>query len=197
MTVLNVGIDYSLNSPGIAVRTSKDNIFFFTVQKKDNKTNRKLNMLNDVNIITVEPEDTYSKWDFIDAQTNAIINTLEELMRLHKADQIIISLEDYIYYSQQNSLIDIVEATTILKWKIIKKWGTGVLNLYSPTAVKKSFSGTGRAKKEDMLKTFNDLNLKTPFAEWCRKLEKTHKPEEDLIDAYAILTTMEKEMKQL
>ena len=193
-----VGIDYSINSPGICVETLIENkpfFNFFTVQKKDNKCCRKLSMLNDVQVVTLEKEDM-TDFAFIDKQTDIIIECIENIMALHKEKELIIGMEDYIYYSQQNSLIDIVAATTILRYKIIKKWGEGVLNLYSPTNVKKVFTGNGKAKKDDMLFAYNRLRMNNPFAEWCHKLSKSQKPSEDLVDAYAVLFTLKKDLER-
>jgi Holliday junction resolvasome RuvABC endonuclease subunit len=193
-----VGIDYSLNSPAVCIETLKEGKPFYnfiTVQKKDNKCNRKLNMLNDVQVIVLE-KDNASEFDFIDKQTDTIIQCIEQIMNLHKDKELIIGIEDYIYYSQQSSLIDIVQATTVLKYKIIKKWGEGTLNKYSPTHVKKTFAENGKASKDDMLFAYNRMKLTNPFAEWCHKLSKSHKPEEDCIDAFAVLYTLKSEMNK-
>ena len=191
--MIYVGIDYSINSPGIVVEPTDNYYLFFSVQKKDNKCCRKLDMLNDVQIMVIEKEGM-TDFEFVDKQTDIIIRNIEEIQKLYKDNELCIGIEDYIYYSQQSSLIDIVQATTVLKYKIIKKWGEGVLNKYSPTHVKKTFAGNGRASKTDMLFAYNRLKKTNPFAQWCHKLSSEHKPEEDMIDSFAVLYTLKSEL---
>ena len=191
---MKIGIDYSINSPGICIETNGRH-YFFTVQKKDSKCCRKLDMLSDVTVYVIEKENM-TDFEFQDKQTTLIVDTIEEMMKISKEKELIIGIEDYIYYSQHNSLIDIVQATTLLKYKIIKKWGEGVLNKYSPTAVKKEFSGKGNASKEDMLGAFKKMEIKTPFHQWCCSMDKGHKPEEDFIDSYAVLYTLKKDLER-
>lgn len=192
--MIYVGIDYSINSPAICVEAKENFYNFFTVQKKDNKCCRKLDMLNDVQVITLEKEGM-TDFEFIDKQTDTIVEFIQTIMDLHKDKELLIGIEDYIYYSQQNSLIDIVQGTTVLKYKIIKKWGEKVLNKYSPTHIKKFATEKGTASKDDMLFAYNRLKLTNPFSEWCHKLSKSHKPEEDMIDSFWVLKTLKSELE--
>lgn len=187
-----IGIDYSINSPAVCTETAGF-YNFFTVQRKDSKVLRKLDMLNDVQCITIEKEGM-TDFEFIDKQTSMLVEYISTICSIHDETEICIGLEDYIYYSQQNSLIDIVQATTLLKYKIIKKWGEGVLNKYSPTKVKKSFTGSGKATKDDMLFAYQKLDMKNPFHNWCCSLTKSHKPEEDFIDSFAVLSTLKEDI---
>ena len=47
-----------------------------------------------------------------------------------------------------------------------------------------------------MLFAFNRLKSKTQFGEWCHKMSKSSKPEEDMIDAYWTLQTMKSEYER-
>lgn len=183
-----IGIDYSLTSPACCIE--KDNeLFFYAIQRKETKAIRKLNMLNNC-IVEICPKEGLTDFQYADKISDMMLRWINSTI----GPDPIFSMEDYAYGAKGNSLLDIVAATTIFRYKLIKKYGESKFNLYSPSHIKKYATTKGNAKKDDMLFAFNRLNLNTPFGQWCHKLSKSTKPEEDIIDAYWTLQTMKSEL---
>lgn len=184
-----VGIDFSIASPAVTIEKDGE-LFYYAIQRKDSKVVRKLNMLNNVTIEICSNEGL-TPFQYYDKMTDMLIRWINSNI----GPNTLIALEDWIYSLRGSALIDIVYATSILRYKLIKKYGEDKLNFYAPTHVKKSFTGNGRASKTDMLNTYNRLKKTSPFAQWCHKLSSEHKPEEDIIDSFAVMQTMKKEIE--
>ena len=183
-----VGLDFSINSPAVTIL--KDNeYFFYAINRKDSKVVRKLNMLNNVTIEICSNEGL-TPFQYYDKMTDMLIRWINSNI----GPNTIFALEDWIYSLRGSALIDIVYATSILRYKLIKKYGEDKLNFYSPTHVKKEFTGNGRADKNMMLEHFNSLGLVFPLSNYSNALDKTQKPLEDMIDSFAVLKTMENEI---
>ena len=183
-----IGIDYSLTSPACCIL--KDNeYFFYAIQRKETKSIRKLNMLTNV-IIEICPKDGLTEFQYADKISDMMLRWINSTI----GPDPVFAMEDYAYGAKGNSLLDIVAATTIFRYKLIKKYGEEKFNLYSPSHIKKFATTKGNAKKDDMLFRFNRLKLKHQFGEWCHKMSKTSKPEEDCIDAFWTLQTMKSEL---
>lgn len=183
-----VGIDFSITSPAVTIY--KDNeYYFYAIQKKDSKVVRKLNMLNNVTVEICYSEGL-TPFQYYDKMTDMLVRWINSNI----GPNTIFAMEDYAYGAKGNSLLDIVAATTIFRYKLIKKYGEEKLNLYSPTHVKKIFTGNGKADKTLMLKSFNELKLKSPFGDWCARMDKTSKPSEDIIDSFATLNVLKNEI---
>lgn len=183
-----IGIDYSLASPACCIE--KDNeLFFYAIQRKETKSIRKLNMLNNVQI-EICPRDGITEFQYADRISDMMIRWINSTI----GPDPLFAMEDYAYSAKGNSLLDIVAATTLFRYKLIKKYGENKFNLYSPSHIKKFATGKGNADKKMMLASFNEKNLTFPFAQWCQKLDKASKPEEDMIDAYWTLQTMKSEL---
>lgn len=183
-----IGIDFSLTSPAVCIEKDNEH-FFYAIQRKENKLVRKLNMLNNVTV-EICPKEGMTDFEYNDKMTDMLMRWINSNIGTNP----IFAMEDWIYSIRGNSLIDIVYATSIFRYKLIKKYGE--INFYSPTHIKKHATGKGNAKKEDMLFAFNRIHYKTPFGEWCHKMSKTEKPTEDMIDAYWTLSTLKSEMNK-
>ena len=183
-----VGIDFSIASPAVTIL--KDNeYFFYAIQRKDSEVVRKLNMLNNVTV-EICLNEGLTPFQYYDKMTDMLIRWINSNI----GPNTIFAMEDYAYGAKGNSLLDIVAATTIFRYKLIKKYGEDKLNFYAPSHIKKFATGKGNCSKDEMLFAFNRLNLNTPFGQWCHKMSKTEKPTEDMIDSYWVMSTMKSEL---
>ena len=183
-----IGIDYSLTSPACCI-LKNDEYFFYAIQRKETKSIRKLNLLNNVRI-EICPKDNLTEFQYADKISDMMLRWINSTIGLDP----VFAMEDYAYGAKGNSLLDIVAATTIFRYKLIKKYGEEKFNLYSPSHIKKVFTKNGKADKLAMLKHFNEIKLKNPFGQWCARMDKTEKPSEDIIDSFATLTTLKLEL---
>ena len=209
--MIKIGIDFSLTSPAICVYKNNNYYFisFFNDSGKDwkkskSKTYRYHNELCD--IIEVIPytrriDDgsyrTEQKTKMSDALmiVNLIIEKLETIID----DDVIIGLEGFSYGSISSSTLDLAMYNSFLRMKLIEKFGSDCLNIFSPTEGKKMLFGKGNAKKEDMIQAFIDNRLEdevlmaNAFWRYCKENGidfKQPKPIDDLVDAYGILKSV-------
>lgn len=188
-SVTLVGIDFSIASPAVTIL--KDNeYFFYAINRKDSEVVRKMNMLNNVTV-EICLNEGLTPFQYYDKMTDMLIRWINSNI----GPNTIFAMEDWIYSLRGSALIDIVYATSILRYKLIKKYGEDKLNFYSPTHVKKEFTGNGRADKNMMLDHFKSLGLVFPLSNYSNALDKTQKPLEDMIDSFAVLKTMENEIE--
>ena len=185
-----VGIDFSITSPAVTIY--KDNeYYFYAIQKKDSKVVRKMNMLNNVTVEICYSEGL-TPFQYYDKMTDMLVRWINSNI----GPNMLIAMEDWIYSLRGSALIDIVYATSILRYKLIKKYGEEKLNFYSPTHIKKVFTGNGKSDKTMMLERFKSLGFVFPFAQYSNSLDKEQKPAEDIIDSFAVLNTMELELNE-
>lgn len=192
---MNIALDLSLNSSGVCVEHNGTCQWFLIIAApKPDKMSRKLSELNDVTVITYERTDDNLK----DGQRvgKIITDSIKELQRIWKDNEITIGKEDYAYSAQWNTLIQLVEHSSLVVYTLEKELGCTV-HKYAPKHIKKMFTNNGNANKSDMHNTFCRMDLKGPFHNFCKQWNKAQPHVNDLIDAYAVLTTMENEMKQL
>lgn len=185
-----VGLDFSINSPAVTIL--KDNeYFFYAINRKDSEVVRKMNELSNVTV-EICLNEGLTPFQYYDKMTDMLIRWINSNI----GPNTIFAMEDWVYSLRGNALIDIVYATSILRYKLIKKYGEDKLNFYSPTHVKKVFTGNGRADKNMMLEHFKSLGLVFPFAQYSASIDKSQKPAEDIIDSFAVLKTMELELDE-
>ena len=119
-----IGIDYSLTSPACCIEKEGE-LFFYAIQRKETKAIRKLNMLNNVRIEICEKEGM-TDFQYADKISDMMLRWINSTI----GPMCAFAMEDYAYGAKGNSLLDIVAATTIFRFKLIKKYDEGALNLY-------------------------------------------------------------------
>jgi hypothetical protein len=214
--MIYIGIDFSLNSPGVCIKRESGEYQFITFFNYGNrvwgeKTPKAFQIhkeLIDDNIIGGIP---YSRVvdnkDFIEKERQKIqdADSLSELiiniLVLACTDdacgkpEIKICLEGFSYGSKGNSFIDIILYNSLLRKKLKDCFGVDNIYIYQPSAVKK-LAGKGNANKHYMVDAFQknvlqDVDLaKSKFWEWCKDKDYSKtipKPIDDLIDSYFIL----------
>ncbi len=210
-----IGIDFSLNSPGICIKNSKGNyqfVSFFNFGNMiwgDKKTPKPYQIHDDLSrsgVITAIPYNRkVGSKDFLENQREKLIDgklisnlIINHIISLYGSKNIKIALEGFSYGSTGNSFIDIIQYNTFLRSKLLDIFGASNIYIVQPSHVKK-IAGKGNANKHFMAKAFqddalNDINLrKTKLWNWCKEKDfsiKIPKPIDDLIDAYFIVNTI-------
>lgn len=212
----HIGIDFSLNSPGVCVRDLMGHYHFISFFNFGNRNwdinkipklyqvHRELEDLDAIQAIpynrivgsTLFIEREREKLTDGNAIASRIINHI--IGEWGKTD-IKIALEGFSYGSTGNSFIDIVQYNTFLRSMLLSEYGAAAINIVQPSHVKK-LAGKGNANKNYMAKAFqdnvlNDTNLiTTKFWNWCKTKDFTEKiplPVSDLIDSYFVLKTLD------
>lgn len=191
---MTISLDHSINSSGICIEHNGSHQWILiTAASKPDKMSRKLSELNDVTVITYERTDNNIK----DGQRvgKIIVDSIKELQRIWKDNEIIIAKEDYAYSAQWNTLVQLVEHSSLVVHTIEQELECTV-HKYAPKYIKKAFTGNGNASKSDMHNAFCRMDLKGPFHNFCKQWNKAQNHVNDLIDAYAVLTTMKRDMSK-
>jgi len=182
----NAGIDFSINAPAITINNNGVFHFYCYCEKKLSKN---------FPFSTGFTFKTFEKCgnNIIDA--SFISKSIVRILQNHNISQC--NLENYAFQSISKSLIQIGEATGILKYFLIQ--ADIKINSIAPVEVKKK-AGGGNFKKYDMFQAFlQQENLKDNlFLQNCKEFEKElytfnqdktiikgiKKPVEDIIDSY-------------
>jgi Holliday junction resolvasome RuvABC endonuclease subunit len=164
------GIDYSMTSPSICVFNGSkelnfDNCEFFVYTQKKPKFDRK-NITFDIQ----------EKYDCQEDRFDKISNWSLNILKKYEVKNL--AVEGYSYGSKSNRLFDIGENGGLLKHKL---WKNSIyFKIFTPSEVKKHFSGKGNSNKEKMSNAlYEKENIKLH--------EDSESPVSDIIDSYAIL----------
>lgn len=214
--MIYVGIDFSLNSPGVCIKRESGEYQFITFFNYGNriwgeKTPKSFEIhkyLIDTNVIGGVPYNRIvDSKDFIererqkiqdaDSISELIVNILSLAYNKDVCEQsnVKICLEGFSYGSKGNSFIDIILYNSLLRKKLKDCFGIDNIYIYQPSAVKK-LAGKGNANKHYMIDAFqknvlDDKDLvNSEFWQWSQNKDysiKIPKPVDDLIDSYFIL----------
>lgn len=209
--MINIGIDFSLNSPGVCIQNQSGDyhfVSFFNFGSRiwGSKIPKAFSMHEELMNLKLIEGVYYNREvknkDFLkrerekllDAQkiSSIMINKMSEYI---DESSIHISLEGFSYGSKGNSFIDIVQYNSFLRMSLMIRFGVSNMSIFQPSYVKK-IAGKGNANKFYMIKAFqenvlNDKNLKrSTFWQWIKDKDFSKnipKPVDDLVDAYFIL----------
>lgn len=187
-----VSLDHSINSSGVCIEHNGTYQWLLVVAApKPDKMSRKLSELNDVTVITYERTDDNLK----DGQRvgKIIADNIKELQRIFKDNELIIAKEDYAYSAQWNTLVQLVEHSSLVVYTLEKELGCTV-HKYAPKHIKKLFTNNGNASKTDMHNAFCRLDLKGPFHNFCKQWNTAQSHVNDLVDAFAVYYTLKSEL---
>jgi len=210
-----VGIDFSLNSPGVCIQNSSGeytfiSFFNFGDRELDAKkipkvyeTHRDLSL--DCTIIAIPYNRQVGSKDFMDREREKLVDgkkiaelIISCIIKIAGTTNVKIALEGFSYGSTGNSFIDIVQYNTFLRSRLLNEFGADSIYIVQPSHVKK-LAGKGNANKHFMAKAFqedvlNDLQLrKTKLWNWSKEKDFSEKiplPISDLIDSYFVLKTL-------
>jgi hypothetical protein len=201
-----IGVDFSLNSPGICIWNDKSKVYHFisylkpkSGTKAEQKMQEEISILSDVTLVA-QPDFTsnkdYSKSELAkvkryDRMADDILNLI--LQNSFDSDGYTIAFEGSSYGSKMgtNNMIDMAAGAAILKLKMIKTLQPEDILTVAPTSLKK-FAGKGNMSKLQLFDAFKANTaedkslLKSTFYNYVREIEtgkKVPKPFDDLIDA--------------
>jgi len=215
--MINIGIDFSLNSPGVCIETSDGKYHFITFFNYGNRTwndrSKKIpksfsvhrELIDDFAIEGIPYYRDVTSKEFLPRERQKLTDAdnISSLMiniisTLYEDDDATIALEGFSYGSKGNSFIDIIQYNTFLRKCLIDKYSIENLSVFQPSHVKK-LAGKGNANKHYMAKAFqddvlDDKNLRsTKLWKWTQGKdfsEKIPKPLDDIFDAYFILRAL-------
>ena len=207
-----VGIDFSLNSPGICIKEEDYYTFasFFNFEGRSfedkripKRFNNHLELQNIEGAITVPYSRVVKSKDYIEKERQKIEDAQSIASHITSfiwnwtgSSEIKICIEGFSYGSKGNSFIDMVGYNWLLRSEIVKIFGSDSLHIYTPSLVKKT-AGKGNANKEFMFESFksnvleDELLADNNFFKYTCSKEKLGKPLDDLIDSYFIVKTHE------
>lgn len=205
-----VSIDFSLNSPGIAIYNDKSKQYHFvsyikpkTGTKAEQRLQEELSLLKDVTLV-YQPDFTnheefssaeLAKVKRYDRMADDIINLI--LQNSFEGDGFTIAFEGTSYGSKMgtNNMIDMAAGAAILKLKMLKTLKPEDIMTVAPTTIKK-FAGKGNMNKLQVFESFqknsveDQILAQSPLYNAVKNLEvgkKIPKPLDDLIDAYFLV----------
>lgn len=190
-----VGVDLSLKSSGICLKDSNGNIHYLNIVKKLNKIARKLDNLKNV-YVTLPPQ-----FENELSQAEVVANTIIDFVKEHKSDGNVIFVFERPVANftggSTNCTLQLHTQSAIVRYLVEKEFGENITIMFSPTHVKKIFTGRGNSKKDGMLFKFQELkNIKDCLYQFCQNHKKAETNVNDLIDAFAIVYTYEKEKEE-
>ena len=199
---MHIGIDFSINSPGICIRANQLSfVGFYNDQgkfpAKDPKgymVHREISALPDVSIVHFNRRRKHDDYCIDQAQKIEDSHTLATLISSHVPEAAPVGLEGYSYGSKGNSFIDLIAFNSVLRNRL---WLDGhPVSVFTPSQVK-TCAGKGNLNKQGMFLAFvdnkTDDELLTGNAFWQYCVENRDfasgdipKPIDDLVDAYWI-----------
>lgn len=184
MTMIIVGIDYSLTSPCICISRDKtfSNSFFYFLNDRKSVLGKCHNILGEQHEEYLTDQERYEN---IASWVISILSNFDK-------QEVVILIEDYSYGSK-GKVFHIAENCGILKYMLYKheyRFFT-----VPPTVIKKFATGKGNATKDKMYETF----VRDTFVDLHNIISPTTKlgsPTTDIVDAWYIAQYMFKKTEQ-
>jgi len=220
-----IGIDFSINSPGITI--FKDNQFIFTsFTNNEGKTLKKIPKslqlhfdLVENNSINLEfynrrkRDENYSLDQFqkIEDSKSLAEHIVRYLKQFTKDCEVMIGIEGYAYGSKGNSFLDLIAFNSVMRNYLYNEFyekDKFNIKIFSPSEVKKC-AGKGNANKSMMYQYWitnilSDKELeKSNLYQWCLSnsdridVENIPKPIEDIVDSYFVCSILRKELAKV
>jgi len=205
-----LAVDFSLNSPGLAIYNDKKKSYHFisyikpkTGTKAEQKLQEEISLLEDVTLVN-QPDftnnESFSSAELLkvkryDKMADDLINLI--LQNSFEGDGFTIAFEGTSYGSKMgtNNMIDMAAGAAILKLKLLKTLNPDDILTVAPTTIKK-FAGKGNMNKLQLFESFqknvneDPILAKSPLWKIVKDLEigkKIPKPLDDLVDAYFLV----------
>lgn len=177
-----IGIDQSYHSTGVAIQfEDKDKVIF--LQFTDSKVKHSMSVINCVYQRIWSNTDDFSRdeQNHVRSAHNLFVAIYHYLkMHCRNYDRWNVAIEGQVMSGfsshQKFHLTDLVKLVSILEYNFMRLEQVK-LNIYPPTSVKKYFTASGKAKKEQMINEFK-LRFGDTF-EYEGKID-------DVVDAYAL-----------
>lgn len=198
---MHVGIDFSINSPGICIRANslsfigfynKEGKNFKKGDPRDFKIHREISEIEGVSISDFNRRKKHDDYCIDQAQKIEDSHTLATLISSQIPEGAPVGLEGYSYGSKGNSFIDLIAFNSVLRNRL---WLDGhSVSVFTPSQVK-TCAGKGNLNKVGMFlafidnKTDDEILTSSEFWKYCVKNRDfasgdIPKPIDDLVDAY-------------
>ena len=209
-----IGIDFSLNSPGICIQDNQDKyhfLSFFNYGKRiwDEEgiripkafwVHKELSDDDALSCFAYNREVQSKEFLYREREKLNDANNIAELISdvlvtVAGTSNVKVGLEGFSYGSKGNSFIDIIQYNTFLRKALLDNYGNENISVFQPSHVKK-LAGKGNGNKHYMIKAFqddvlDDKNLRrTKLWKYVQGKDysvKIPKPLDDLVDSYFIL----------
>lgn len=209
-----VGIDFSLNSPGVCIKWEDGSYLFTSFYNNSGRDPKKPipkafqthHELDELTALVALPYNRkVGDKDFLTREREKLVDGIEiadliagYLIALVGTNNVKIALEGFSYGSTGNSFIDIVQYNSMLRYRLTQAYGAENIFVFQPSHVKKN-AGKGNANKHYMVNAFQndvfddkDLRL-SKLWQWCVDKDysvKIAKPIDDIVDSYFILQSI-------
>lgn len=217
MTIIS--IDFSILYPGVCICKDFKEYKWIAVVNTNNTKKDKRNLEDLIlKYPTIKIEYTESRraksssyhvteriklFNYLES-TSLLIKLLEE--EIDKSDDILVVIEGISFGSKGNALVDISQATGIIKNKLVDSILDGDTDrffVFSPGELKNAIGCKGNAKKTEVFEKFlddpilesvksSDLYKAIKTEDWIRKGDKIVSPIVDLIDSFLGITKIYK-----
>lgn len=175
--MVTIGIDYSINSPGITIKNKSHHISYFYTEKL--KHIGHIHKSNEYEIVGIELPILYTSEQ---NRYELLALTVLDIIKNYNKNDLTINIEGYSYASHVASLFPLAENMSILKYILYKNGYS--FNLIPPSKLKKKATDKGNANKDKVYEAFVDdtgLDLLTIFN---KKSKKISSPLSDIADSY-------------
>ena len=191
-----VGIDMSINSPGVCIRKGDEITFLSFIRGEEKKSVAShYATLRECGVKIVCNTRTKNTKEYLESEVWKVEDSvlLAESIVENLPDEVdMVGLEGFSYGSKGNSGLDIAGYAYSLRSALLKKYGSLKLGIFSPGNVKKT-AGKGNANKDLIMEFF--LQEKGVIREnlfWKGIFEgeiEKKKPVDDLVDSYYVQET--------
>jgi hypothetical protein len=216
-----IGLDFSLNSPGVAILTPTD-CRWISLHRTTNNIDKMLEkdgspfkLLRESSHISINviPKKEFNG-EYHEKEREKILNAiyfsgkLLELIDPYLTEGTSVAMEGLSFGSSGNSLIDISMTTALVRAGVVKKIDPMNFFVISPTTLKK-FAVKGNAKKDELYNTLLekkkfDVRLKPLLdileknkTNWVKGSGKVENPCSDIIDATWLCLFVEENLEKL
>jgi hypothetical protein len=179
-----LGIDWSLTSAAITSYDTEDNsykFFAFKQRKKDESFDSRLILLE------------YPLWDSDEQRYSLLSTMLHKAVVDHSGAPVHAFFESYAF-GGSGAVFNIAESTGLMKNILYVNGCT--IGKFAPTSVKKFATGSGSAKKREMMTAFQNDGF-DPYKMMDvldKGTEKIPSPLSDIVDSYFVLKCGLKEL---
>ena len=178
---IKIGLDLSYTSTGVTVQIPTSTGYrydFYNIVPK--KSKHSCNVTQIIYNRVVQPDNaTYTQIDGTKILSAYNQTTIIKHIITKYNQPTIVNVEGNVFTAGKGAgqrAIDLTMLNTIVKLELTKLEQVKELYVFAPTYIKKQFTGSGRAKKEDMIKQFSTIYPEFDLTGKC----------DDVIDSYAI-----------
>lgn len=184
-----VGIDYSVNSPGVVKLYLDENLNVVNLKYLGFSDIQKVVKVDD-NILFYHPKNSFkNNFDKCIWMRDNIFNFCKESFSNDFLLPDYIAIEGYAM-NAQGLVFDIAESTMCTKLSIYEH--NIPLRIYDPNSIKKFATSHGNSGKVEMIESFNKFAGMKPD---LSKLPEYKSPQEDIIDAFWVVKLLQLELK--